>query len=139
MQSADEKAIVSVANLLGDFPWGLEHLIVESLEVFAWMIDGKAEGLPYRHCHREEDHIKCSVWLSSRVSPANFHEGMIGQTTKRFTNDYWMHEKDMPADMKSPCDSSRMEDISQKFPKTVNACQFLFTQYRTWENSEGQF
>ena len=32
VQSPDEKSIASVANLLGDFPWGLEHLIVESLE-----------------------------------------------------------------------------------------------------------
>ena len=29
---------------------------------FAWAIGNKAEGIPYRHCHRDEDHIRCPAW-----------------------------------------------------------------------------
>ena len=63
------------------------------------------------------------------VTPPNFHEGMIDQSTKLLRNDYCVHEKDVPADVKKPYDSSRVEDVSQKFPNTTNSCQFLFMQY----------
>ena len=33
VHNPDEKTIASVADLPGDLPWGLEHLIVESLQV----------------------------------------------------------------------------------------------------------
>ena len=98
VSNPDEGAIASVSNLPGDFPWGVEHLIMDSWadgklnvipenaimkgntclgiardqpNIFAWMIEGKAEGIPYRHCHREQDHVNFPAWLSSQASPAN--------------------------------------------------------------------
>ena len=94
---------------------------------FVWMIGDKAEGIPYRHCHKDEDYIRC--WLSSRISPANFHESMIGQSTKLFMRDYWLHEKEAPSDTKKAYEPLRMDDTSQKFLNFGNACQFLFMQY----------
>ena len=33
MQNPDEKSIVSVSQFAVDFPWGVENLIVEAMEV----------------------------------------------------------------------------------------------------------
>ena len=81
----------------------------------------QTEGIPYRSCQREEDDIKRPTWLSEKVSPAGFHEGYVRQSTKLFTHDFWMHEKDVHTDVKKPHESAKMEDTAQKFPNAGNA------------------
>ena len=147
------RAIVAVAALPADFPFNIEHAIVESLEAitlstcnmmqelnrcrqhchgmagegklgaiplgaimrgkeclgiasdnlnlfFAWAIEDKAEGILYRSRNRGEDYSISPAWLSWRVSTANFHEGIVGQSAKIFTR--------MPSDMKKPYEPSRL-------------------------------
>ena len=58
------------------------------------MIGDKAEGIPCRSCHREEDYIR------------------------RPQESLQPRERDAPAEVKKAYDSARMEDITQKFPNT---------------------
>ena len=79
----------------------VSHALRDQAHIFfAWMVRDKAEGVPCRHCHRDEGHIRFPAWLSSRVSPANFHDGIVGQSTKFFTHEFWLDEKDVLADTK---------------------------------------
>ena len=99
------------------FSLGFEGHANPIVFLFAWMVGEKPEGIPYRRCHREEDCIKrpAGCLLVSRLPT---FMNMVSQTAKILTREYWMHERDVPADMKKPYESSRMGDCPMTCPRS---------------------
>ena len=73
-----------------------QHLKLDAIDSVVKMRDAPPGCLP----------VSC-------LPSANFHEGIVGQPTKVFTHEHWMHQKDVQADMKKAYEPARMEDISQ--------------------------